>query len=108
MDDLLVNSAQQSTSVLNSAAVYFKKQFDELQTKERHTAMAVANDVPYTYTKYRTWNWSTAQKAIDHALVKCEERRMARVGDRAIKSECRLYSVDGVKQATSSIRDLPE
>lgn len=95
MNDTLVEQNRPT-----SASVFFKEKFDDLQTKETHTAMAVAYDTPYNYYTHRAWGWSSAEKAQDEALTKCEEGRITREsrGAKEIKSVCQIYSVDGVRQ----------
>ena len=95
MNDTLVKETRRP-----SATISFQESFEWLQAKETHRAMAVANDTPFSYTRYRTWNWSSKDKAKERALIRCEERKKARVENKKtpIKSKCRLYSVDGVKE----------
>jgi len=109
IDKSLIDEAYKTKSTLKSATIWFKESFDDLQTKEKHTAMAVANDTPYAYQRYRAWGWDSVQKAKDYALKKCEETRKTRKdrGKKELYSKCRLYSIDGVIQSQSVVRSIP-
>ncbi len=108
ISDADIKDAYEKKNMLRSAAIWYQKSFDNLKTKEKYTAFAVANDLPYTYTGYSAWDFSTADKAKEHAFKKCEERRKKREGtNREIKSKCRLYSVDGVIQPKSVVKEIP-
>ena len=107
IDSTLLQNSYKNLSIRN-ATVYFREEFSEQPTKTKHTAMAVANDNLTTYMRYRVWSRSSVQKAKEDALAKCEERRKGRKakGRKEILSQCRLYSVDGVVQENSIVREL--
>lgn len=98
MNETLVKETRFTT-----AAEHYQKYFDKLQTGfevGKHTAMAVANDTPHSSIWYGGWKWNTTDEAKEFVLTKCEEDRKKRVENKKtpIKSKCRLYSVDGVKE----------
>jgi len=99
ISDADLQQAYEDGLVSKSAAMWYQEKFDTLQTKVKHTAFAVANDLPFIYTGYMTWGQNSVNEAKEHALKGCEEYRTKQEGTKGeIKSECRLYSVDGLKQ----------
>lgn len=109
IDELRIDEAYEAKNIFRSASVWFKNSFDELQNKNKYTAMAVANDTPRSYQRYRVWDYNSAEKAKEAALKKCEETRKTRKerGEKEILSKCRLYSVDGVIQSHPIVRNIP-
>ncbi len=83
-----------------SASIKLKGWFEELQSKPKHTALAVAVDTPYLYQAWWVWGYSSKEKARINALQKCEKARSERVskGKKPVLSTCKIYSIDGVKQ----------
>jgi len=113
MDKTLVEQARghvPSSVKSISASVWLKEKFDELQGKEKHTAMAVANDTPYVMKLSWAYNEVSAQRAEENALKRCEEARkkLKSEGKKEIFSQCRLYSVDGEIKSQSIIRAIPK
>ena len=99
MNDTLVKETRRQAATEN-----YKNYFDKLQTEvevEKHTAMVVANDTPFYFIYYGGSKWNTTDEAKEFALTKCEDGRKKKVENKKkpIKSKCRLYSVDGVKEA---------
>ena len=85
---------------LKTASVKLEGWLETLQSKEKHTAMAVAIDTPHLYQAAWVWGRGTQEKAKSDALTDCEKLRSERVskGKKPVRSECKIYSTDGVKQ----------
>lgn len=62
--------------------------FINLQSKGRHTAMAVAIDNEGNSIYGISWKYSTPKKAIKSALNSCRKNNK-------LKAKCKLYSIDG-------------
>jgi glutaredoxin len=105
LDEDIIKKEQPET-----VSVVLKKDLEDLKSKPKYTAIAVANDTPYAYTWYRVWNRNSALEAKEDALRECEESRKKRNEEgkkRKINSKCRIYSIDGEIQPDSILRDVP-
>ena len=85
---------------IKSVAMKLEGWLETLQSKDKHTSLAVAIDTPYLYQAAWVWNRSSKEKARESALEDCEKLRSERVGKgkKPVRSPCKIYSVDGVKQ----------